>query len=148
MKINTTPFTHDIIIRVGGYLMVPFIFMWALYVLIHGALGPGGGFQAGVIMAAAFIFHATVFGLNATKKVLPVKPLTMIGSIGLLIYAGIGLSALFFGGNYLEYGVIPFSEHAELCNEYGIEIVEIGIGLTVMAIMTSIFYDLALRGEE
>ncbi|HIH70310.1 Na(+)/H(+) antiporter subunit B [Methermicoccus shengliensis] len=147
MKVDTTPFTQDIILRVGGYLMVPFIFMWALYVLIHGALGPGGGFQAGVIMAAAFIFHATVFGVDATKKKLPVKPLAVIASLGLMMYAGIGIAAIMFGGNFLEYGVIPFSVHPEVSSEYGIEVVEIGIGLTVMAIMTSIFYDLAVREE-
>jgi len=147
MRVDTTPFTQDIILRVGGYLMAPFIFMWALYVLIHGALGPGGGFQAGVIMAAAFIFHATVFGINATKKKLPVKPLAVIASLGLMMYAGTGFAAIVFGGNFLEYGVIPFSVHPEVSSEYGIEVVEIGIGLTVMAIMTSIFYDLAIREE-
>jgi multicomponent Na+:H+ antiporter subunit B len=48
----------DLMLRVIGKLLIPFILLFALYVQFHGDFGPGGGFQAGVILAAAVIFYA------------------------------------------------------------------------------------------
>ena len=48
----------DLVLRVIAKLLIPFILVFALYVQFHGDFGPGGGFQAGVIVAAAIIFHA------------------------------------------------------------------------------------------
>jgi len=55
----------DIILRVVAKLLMPFMLVFALYVQFHGDYGPGGGFQAGVIAAAAIIFYAIIFGLAA-----------------------------------------------------------------------------------
>lgn len=123
--------------------MVPFILLWGLYVLTHGSSGPGGGFQAGVVLAAGVILYAVVFGLDRAKRDFPIKVMLLIASIGVSIYAWVGLFALFFGGNYLEYGALPIGHEPAESSELGIEMVEIGIGLTVMAIMLSIFYDFA-----
>jgi len=51
-----------VILRIGAKFLIPFILLFALYVQFHGDYGPGGGFQAGVIFAAAFVLHALVFG--------------------------------------------------------------------------------------
>jgi multicomponent Na+:H+ antiporter subunit B len=69
----------------------------------------------------------------------------VIASTGLFIYAGVGMLAIIFGGNFLEYGVIPIGRTPAEASKYGIEMVELGIGLTVMSIMLSIFYDIALK---
>ena len=42
----------DLIPRVVGRLLVPFILLFGLYVQFHGDYGPGGGFQAGALVAA------------------------------------------------------------------------------------------------
>ena len=62
---------HHIILRVLSKLLIPLIMLYALYVQFHGDFGPGGGFQAGVIMASAFILHGLLFGLDETEKVVP-----------------------------------------------------------------------------
>jgi multicomponent Na+:H+ antiporter subunit B len=49
---------NDLILRVIAKLLIPFILLFALYVQFHGDFGPGGGFQAGVILAATVIFYA------------------------------------------------------------------------------------------
>jgi len=61
---------HDphVILKVISKLLVPFIALFAFYVQFHGDFGPGGGFQAGVILASAVILYALIFGLEATKK--------------------------------------------------------------------------------
>ena len=48
------------IIRVVTKLIIPYILLFGLYVQFHGDFGPGGGFQAGVIMASAFILYGLV----------------------------------------------------------------------------------------
>lgn len=142
---KAAPVTNDIILRTSASIMVPLILLWGLYVLVHGALGPGGGFQAGVILAAGFILYTAAFGLRETKKILTMEQVMVIASTGLFIYAGVGVLAIAFGGRFLEYGVIPLGHSPAEASKYGIEIVEVGIGLTVMAIMISIFYDIILK---
>ena len=58
----------DLILRVVAKLLMPFILLFALYVQFHGDFGPGGGFQAGVILAAAVIFYALIFGLHDARS--------------------------------------------------------------------------------
>ena len=55
----------NVILRVAAKILFAPIIVFGLYVQFHGDYGPGGGFQAGVIIAAAFILHALVFGLEA-----------------------------------------------------------------------------------
>ena len=62
---------HHLILRVVTKLLVGTIILFALYVQFHGDFSPGGGFQAGVIMAVAFILYGIVFSLEAAKKVFP-----------------------------------------------------------------------------
>ena len=50
-----TRMRDKLILKVVGRLFIPFILLFAFYVQFHGDYGPGGGFQAGVIFAAAFV---------------------------------------------------------------------------------------------
>jgi multicomponent Na+:H+ antiporter subunit B len=59
------------IIRVISKLLIPYILLFGFYVQFHGDYGPGGGFQAGVILASALILYGLVFGLDAVKRVAP-----------------------------------------------------------------------------
>lgn len=146
-QIKTTPFTEDIIVKTVAQMLIPLILLWGLYVLIHGAGGPGGGFQAGCVLAAGFILFAIAFGLKETKEIMTIKWATFLTSLGVMIYAGTGLACLFFGGKYLEYGRLPLIDPIK-ATEYGIEAIEVGVGVTVMAVMVSIFYDLSLKKKE
>ena len=59
------------ILRVTAKILFAPIIVFGLYVQFHGDYGPGGGFQAGVIIAAAFILHALIFGLEAGRRLVP-----------------------------------------------------------------------------
>ncbi len=126
------------VIRVIVKLLIPFIMLFALYVQFHGDFGPGGGFQAGVIFAAAFILHGLIMGTDRTRKVLTPSNLRAYMSLGVLIYAGTGVASLFLGGNFLDYNVL--ASDAKHGQHYGIILVELGVGLTVAAVMISLFY--------
>ena len=63
--------SNDLVLRVIGRLLIPFILLFALYVQFHGDFGPGGGFQAGVIIAAGLIFFALTHGVAAARRAVP-----------------------------------------------------------------------------
>jgi multicomponent Na+:H+ antiporter subunit B len=126
------------VIQVVSKLFIPLILLFAFYVQFHGDFGPGGGFQAGVIFASAFILHGLIFGEARTRLVMSPNLLRFIMSFGVLLYAGTGVLSLMLGGNYLDYSV--FAEKAQDGQHWGIFAVELGVGLTVMAVMISLFY--------
>ncbi len=139
---------EHLILRVVIKLMFAPILLFALYVQFHGDYGAGGGFQAGVIFAVAFILHALVMGLEETRRVLPIGALRMMMVVGFLFYAGTGAATMLLGGNLLGYDAIaPHSTHHE-GQHYGILLVEFGVGMAVASTMLMIFYHFAGREPE
>ncbi len=133
----------DPVIRVVAKVMIPLVMLFALYVQFHGDYGPGGGFQAGVIFAAAFILNAIVFGFNRGRHVWPSWLNLFVICFGVLLYGGTGLVSLFFGENFLNYNVLSGDPKAG--QHLGILLVELGVGLTVAAVMVSLFFVFAGR---
>ena len=132
--------------RLGARLLLPLILLFALYVQFHGDYGPGGGFQAGVIFGAGFILYALIYGLDNARQLMPPWLLRIGVSLGVLLYAGVGLMGLFLGGNFLDYGVLD--HHDPVHGQHlGILLVELGVGITVAAVMVTIFYAFAGRGR-
>ncbi|MDN7024094.1 Na(+)/H(+) antiporter subunit B [Methanoculleus sp. FWC-SCC1] len=138
---------EDVVIRTVTRMIVPFIQLFGLYVILHGASSAGGGFQGGVIFASAFILYGIAFGITEARKRIYEKITTVAASLGVYIFAGIGLLAILFGGNFLGYSALPLPLPGPEIRGLMAEFVEIGIGITVMAVMTSIFYDMASKEE-
>lgn len=80
-------------------LLIPFLLLYALYVQFHGELGPGGGFQAGVIVATAVILYGLIFGLAEAKRIVPPRLIEVLVPLGVVIYAGVGFVGLLAGGS-------------------------------------------------
>ena len=137
--------THNLILRVVLKTLIPMIILFALYVQFHGDYGPGGGFQAGVIMSAAIILYALVFGLDAAEQVIPSTILRLLASLGLLVYAGVGVVTLLLKGNYLDYSVL--ADNSVAGQHLGILLIEFGVGMTVFSIMLILFFTFASRGR-
>ena len=136
---------HDLILRVVAKLLIPVVLLFGLYVQFHGDFGPGGGFQAGVILAAAVIFYALIFGLADARKVAPEPIVESMMAIGVLLYAGVGVAGLLLGGNYLDYFVLD--RDPVQGQHRGIFWVEVGVAITVAGVMLKIFYMFAGRGK-
>ena len=136
---------NDLILRVIAKLLIPFIVLFALYVQFHGDFGPGGGFQAGVILAATVIFYALIYGLEDARKVVPEALVESMLALGVLIYSGVGLAGLVLGGNYLDYFVLD--PNSVLGQHRGIFWVEVGVATTVSGVMLKIFYVFAARAR-
>jgi multicomponent Na+:H+ antiporter subunit B len=141
--------------------MIPIIALFAFYVQFHGDLGPGGGFQAGVILAVAVILHALVFGLHDTMVAMRPGLVRRAAAIGVLVYAGVGVVTLANGGGFLDYDYLithAFEEQIPSWllgpgdhhwgQHFGILLVELGVLLTVAATMVTIFYGFAGRSAD
>jgi multicomponent Na+:H+ antiporter subunit B len=135
-----------LILRVVSKLLIPFLLLFALYVQFHGDFGPGGGFQAGVIVAAAFVLYSLIFGLNTIQKVIPPALLEVLVPTGVLIYAGVGVATWVLGGNFLDYNMLD-SHDPSHGQHLGILLVEAGVLVTVASTMLLIFYTFAGRGR-
>ncbi len=137
---------HHLVLRVVARLLLPPIFLYALYVQWHGDYGPGGGFQAGVIFAVGFILYALICGVDELTRVLPPRALVALLALGLLIYAGTGFATLILGRDFLDYAALAHDPvHGQ---EWGILLVELGVGMTVAAAMTMIFLAFASRSAS
>jgi multicomponent Na+:H+ antiporter subunit B len=134
---------HHIVLRVISRLLIPFILLFALYVQFHGDYGPGGGFQAGVIFAAAFILYAIIYGMNSTYRVIKPAVLRALMSAGVLLFSGTGVVTLLLGGAYLDYNEL--GEKSTHGQHLGIFLVELGVGISVAAVMMSIFFHFNMR---
>jgi len=129
---------QSLIVKTVCRLLVPFIQMFGLYVIMHGHSSPGGGFQGGVILGSSFILLSIAYGIDEVKRRFSLSALTVFTSLGVFLYAAIGVVCLFLGANFLDYGILPVAEPRSM----GILGIEIGIGITVMAVIVSIFHDL------
>jgi len=137
-----------LILRVVAKILFAPILVFALYVQFHGDYGPGGGFQAGLIFAVAFILHSLIFGLKDTQRAMPQAALKWVMVAGILFYTGTGAITMLLGGNLLDYDVlVPHSTH-HAGQHYGIIAVEFGVGLAVFSTMLTIFYHYAGREPE
>ena len=134
------------VLRVSSKILIPPILLYALYVQFHGDFGPGGGFQAGVIFGSAFILYALLYGVANARRVAPAGVIRVALSLGVLLFAGVGVAGMLFGGKYLDYSVLA---HDPVHGQHlGILLVEFGVGMTVASAMITIFFVFAGQDPE
>lgn len=134
------------LLRVVTKIIVPPIILFALYVQFHGDFGPGGGFQAGVILATAFILYGLVFGVSIARQAITAGATRVILALGVLLYGGTGIATMLLGGEFLDYSVLGKTQLAG--QHLGILLVEFGVGMTVAGAMVTIFFTFAGHGKD
>ncbi len=136
----------SIVLNVAFRYLVPFLMLYAVYVLVHGHYSPGGGFQAGGILGLAVLLvqmvqgHDTGFGFKMSGGL-------VLATIGALIFLLIGLASFIWSGNFLDYGVLPIAATAAEARSLAILGVEIGVTMGVMGVFI-IMFDLLTRSGE
>ncbi len=147
MAASTYYLMHErhLILRITTKMLLPFILLFALYVQFHGDFGPGGGFQAGVIFAAAIILYSMVFGLSTARRVINRTFFILLAAVGVLIYGGVGVVSMLKGGNFLDYNVLADDPVAG--QHLGILLIELGVGCAVASVMVIIFFNFSSRRE-
>ncbi|MDZ7658640.1 MnhB domain-containing protein [Fodinibius sp.] len=139
---------HSPIILLGSRFLSPYIMLFGFYVIFHGHYSPGGGFQGGTLLAASLLLIRIAGGTEIAKIQFKDYLATPYAALGVLIYFGTGLVALIYGGYFLDYEQLPIPglEPADL-RYWGILIIELGIGITVMTVLVLI-YDNMVKGED
>jgi len=140
---------HDsVIVRTVVRALVPFIQLFALYVVFHGHGSPGGGFQGGVILAASYILIALALGRAELDRLVQEGAVLVLGALGVLIFALTGALGPVLGAPLLDYEVLSLpGVHGPEARALGILIIEIGVAIGVAGALTLIFCRLAKAGE-
>ncbi len=141
---SENPLREDVLIKTITRILIPPIQLFGLYVIMHGHISPGGGFQGGVIIASSFILYTLAFGLKSGTKRAKLKIRRILEPFGSITFGIVGLVCIFLSANFLQYPVIPIlSDHGIAAT--AISIIEIGIGVTVTAMIFSIFMSIGGR---
>ena len=123
-------------------ITVSLIFLFGMYIVLHGHLTPGGGFAGGVIIALSFIHLVLAFGKEIALQRLRESFFSAIESFGGLMFLGIALLGL--SGGYFFLNVLPKGEPFTLFSSGIIVLCNIAIFLKVSAGLFSIFIALAI----
>ncbi|MDF1801040.1 MAG: Na(+)/H(+) antiporter subunit B [Planctomycetota bacterium] len=136
----------QVVLRVMTKLLVPYMLVFGFYVIAHGELGPGGGFQGGVILAAGFILYGIVYGKSELHRVAPRRVIDALAGIGVLLYAGVGVWTMLLGGRFLDYSVLPAADYGA-AEALGMVLVEYGVGITVCTVMITVYDMISEEGR-
>ncbi|MEG0291669.1 MAG: hydrogen gas-evolving membrane-bound hydrogenase subunit E [Anaerovoracaceae bacterium] len=127
-------------------LLVPVLLIYGVYVLFHGEISLGGGFQAGALMAVAYIL-LNFMGTRGKAIRISQNFAMALSAIGVMIYFLVGIVTMVFGGEYLEYGKLPLGLHYGELHSMGILLIEIGVTICVMATIIAML-EAVLEGRE
>jgi len=136
-----------VVIQTIARILVPFLQLFGLYIIVHGPVSPGGGFQGGVIVGASMILLALSYDLSSAETRVSHKVRIAMDSTGALLFAGMGLLGLLAGGVFLEYGVIPLPMAPAEVRGLMILLVGVAIGIHIMALAASLFLHMAEEDE-
>jgi multicomponent Na+:H+ antiporter subunit B len=117
-------------LRVQALLMVTLIVAYGVYLDIHGALTPGGGFQAGVVLSAGPAVVMLAGRYLTLKRVAPDWVIEALESSGAAGYALIGIGGLVFGAVFLQ-NFLPYGTPDQLLSAGTMPVISIAVGLEV-----------------
>ncbi|HEY2772264.1 MAG TPA: MnhB domain-containing protein [Solirubrobacteraceae bacterium] len=133
-------------LRLGSMILIPLLIALGGYVVLHGALTPGGGFQGGVVLAAAPIAIVLAGRYLTMRRAAPDWVLEATESAGAAGYALMGLAGLILAGVYLK-NFLPLGTPGMLLSAGMIPLNSIAVGLEVAGaflIAWTEFFDQAL----
>lgn len=94
--------SKNIIVKTAADVFMPIGLILGLYVILHGHLSPGGGFQGGVIVASAVVLVYFAYGNEGLKKIFKANLLKKGEAIGAMMYAAFAFLGIIFGANFCK----------------------------------------------
>ena len=143
----------SVILDAVARILVPVVLLFAVYVLVHGHVSPGGGFQGGVLFGSGLIMMRLVWGPEDKDRRVPAFGPSLRGSLilacaGILGYVGIGLAAMAFGGEFLNYGTLPLGGDPAHVRELATLGIEAAVFLTVAGTVVMLFDTISIGIRE
>lgn len=119
-------------------IIEPLILIYAIYVLFHGEVSLGGGFQAGALIAMVYLLDTMVGRRDINLMEFDKHKAARIAGLGPFIYALAGILTMFGGGMFLEYNKFPLPVDTHELHSVGILMVEVGVTIGVMCTIITI----------
>ena len=137
-----------IVLNVAFRILVPFTMIYGVYVLCFGEYSPGGGFQAGALMAVGILLARLILGSDAKFNVSGERAVILAG-LGTSIYAAVGWVTMLNGGRFLEYDFMPVQmEPVHEMHALAIFIIEIGVTICVMMTIINLMDSIMGRADD
>jgi multicomponent Na+:H+ antiporter subunit B len=133
-------------VRALGAVLIGPVLTLGVYILVHGHLTPGGGFQGGVVLAAALLLVYAAGQIVALEKVRPVDLVEVSEALGAAAYAVIALGGLVAAGAAM-WNFLPFGTAGNLLSGGIVPVLSVAVGVEVAGAITLIlteFLDQAL----
>jgi multicomponent Na+:H+ antiporter subunit B len=130
------PATADALRALGAVLVGP-VLLLGIYVVVHGALTPGGGFQGGVILAGALLLVYVAGQVVAIERVRPVSLVEVSDAAGAAAYTLVALAGLVWGVAAMD-NVLPVGTAGSLLSGGFVPVLSVAVGVEVTAAVTLI----------
>ena len=137
-----------LIVKKTTQLIAGMIFMYGIYVVIHGHLTPGGGFAGGVIMAGSLIVIILAYGGDFLKLVKEKTGTTVVESIATILVIMIAGAGFLFGTKVFFNNFLPKGIVGHLVSAGVLPLYNIFVGTEVAASIFIIFLSLIIFKEE
>lgn len=118
-------------------VMFPFLLLYGIYILTHGHMTPGGGFQGGVLLASSIVLVCVVYGLQKAEHIIKEGTSHRIEAV-----AGIILAFLVVFELFLRRALITTESVFSLWSGGEIMLLNIAGGFMVMTAFIIIFYSM------
>ena len=90
----------NIIPKCGADVVVPFAFVYLFYVILHGHLSPGGGFQGGILAVSVVVLLYLGYGYKVTKQALVPEAMRRLEGLALIIYVVLAMAGIVYAGQF------------------------------------------------
>ena len=137
-----------IIVKKTTQLMAGLIFLYGIYIIVHGHLTPGGGFAGGIILAGAFILLILANGSDFLNLVKEESGSTLYENLAVLIVLFLSASGLLLGTKVFFTNWLPKGTAGELISAGLLPLFNIFVGIEVAASILTIFLALVIFKEE
>jgi multicomponent Na+:H+ antiporter subunit B len=137
-------------LRLVGYLLFPVTLLVGCYIVLHGHVSPGGGFQGGVVLATGVHLAYLAGDLRTLERLRPVSVFDVTEALGAAAYVVIGLAGLVAGSAFLA-NVLPLGALGDLLSAGHIPLLNIAVGIEVgsaLVLLLAKFLEQALLVRE
>ena len=141
------------IVKTIANISFPFITIYGLYVIAHGHLTPGGGFQGGAVVASGLALILVAYGSKWTATKIKEHDLSLLESLGALGFITVAFLGIVFGGMFFSnflvgtdflFGGIPLNGAADINSGGTLPLMNFAVGLKVIAGLFAIVFVMAL----
>jgi multicomponent Na+:H+ antiporter subunit B len=138
----------SVIVQKVTQLIAGIIFVYGIYIILHGHLSPGGGFAGGALIAGAFILLILAFGSDYVGLKKKEEGSALSESLAILGFLMMATAAMMLGSHVFFHNYLPTGSPGHLVSGGIIPVYNILIGIEVAAALLSIFYAFVIFKEE